>query len=144
MNVDYDTVQSACESLSVKIKKKKVDYIIGIGRGGLIPATILGYQLNKPIYNLGLSSYDDKKRTDNINEYQSGIDFTALNRKKTILIVDDLSDSGNSLHYAVEKYSWAVKRVYTATIFLKDKSEFKPDFYWDKVNSDTWIKFPWE
>jgi hypoxanthine phosphoribosyltransferase len=140
--VDYQTITSACDKLYNEIKWEKVDYLIGIGRGGLIPATILAYKLNLPVYNLGLTSYRGSTR-GSIIEYQS-IDLTILNKEKNILIVDDLADSGSSLHYAVDKFKGLVGKVLTATLYLKGNSTFTPDFYAYEADPETWIEFPYE
>jgi hypoxanthine phosphoribosyltransferase len=60
-----------------------------------------------------------------------------------VLVVDDVSDSGNSLievkKYVLEKGVSAVK---IATLHHKPWSLFKPDYYAEEV--DKWIIYPWE
>ena len=65
---------------------ERVDFIVGMSRGGLIPAAIIATKLNKPL----ITSYIDKQ--DNI--YFDRADWV---KDKVILVVDDIVRSGKTM-----------------------------------------------
>ena len=69
------------------------DYIIGIGRGGLIPATMLAYKLKKKVLNFGIETYGDKKQLSNHTIYQEP-DFSKFIEPHNFLVVDDICEHG--------------------------------------------------
>jgi hypoxanthine phosphoribosyltransferase len=122
--------------------------IVGIGRGGLIPATLLAYKLGvKDIHNYSVQTYNDKNtRTDNFKTLQTPDACLSELTNESVLVVDDLSDSGHTLRYIndelINRYN--LKDVKTATLFVKDQTTFLPDFFITKFPSTTWLTFPWE
>lgn len=119
------------------------NFIIGIGKGGLMPGIILAEQFECTLVNFGLRSYSGTFR-DNIQEYQTLQHFEVL-RDSNILIVDDIADTGSTFEYAVKKVKDNFcERITTASVFYKPKSIFKPDFIAREVPNDTWIVQPWE
>jgi len=69
------------------------DYIVGIARGGLVPATMLSHYFAKPLMALNYSLRDRMVSPD------EEVDAIArkLNEGKKILLVDDICDSGVTL-----------------------------------------------
>lgn len=131
----------------VREVKKKIkvtpNIIISIGKGGSIPGVILAEEFECTNLNLGLRSYKGKTRGE-IHEYQSIKCFDGL-RDANILIVDDIADSGETFEYARRKFTGnGCERVQTASVFYKPCSKFKPDYYAEEVEEDTWIIQPWE
>jgi hypoxanthine phosphoribosyltransferase len=63
---------------------------------------------------------------------------------KDVLIVDDIADTGESLHHA---YEYVTDRdadeVRTATLQLLHTSEFDPDFVGERLDEWAWIVYPW-
>jgi hypoxanthine phosphoribosyltransferase len=58
--------------------------------------------------------------------------------KKRILIVDDISDSGQTLkRYKKEGYT-------TATLDVRNSTVTVPDFYSNWIENADWIVYPWE
>jgi len=129
----------------VKYLKNDVDVIIGIGRGGWVPAVSLSHQLNvKEVYNFSLQSYDNKKATTiKIGQVPSNF-FFAENKRKKVLVIDDLSDKGQTLkaikHYFADRGMYPV----FVTLYIKNSTEFIPDIYVRAYNDNTWLVFPWE
>jgi hypoxanthine phosphoribosyltransferase len=136
--------------LSSELKKEKYnpDVIIGVGRGGLIPATLLAYKLNvKNLFNFTVQSYtDDNKQGEQITIVQEPGDALLEFKDKNILVVDDLSDTGNTLQFIIDtlKTKYNLDNVKTLTLCIKEHASFIPDFYLQKYPSDTWLTFPWE
>ena len=63
---------------------------------------------------------------------------------KDVLIIDDIADTGGSIHRAqeyVEERDAASIR--TATLQLLQTSEFEPDFVGERLEEWTWVVYPW-
>ena len=103
--------------------------IIGIARGGLIPAVQLSHILGKPLLSMYYQTRDGgKKERVKIPEYA--------------LIVDDINDTGKTLTAVTEKIEH--DKFSTLTLFNKESSIYKVDFYAKDAEDDQWIVFPWE
>jgi len=95
---------------------ERVDFVIGMSRGGLIPAAIIATKINKPL----ITAYIDKQ--DNIY-----FDRKEWINDKVVLVVDDIVRSGRTL-FLLEKYlkeNSTAKELLFYTIFsvshLRDK-----------------------
>ena len=124
------------------------DIIVAVGRGGLIPGTLLAYNMDVGIViNYAIKTYSNENtQTDALWVFQSPDESFSDYRYKNILVVDDLSDSGNSLVYITKQLTdrYKIENVKTATLCIKDSTKFIPDYYIQKYPSDTWLVFPWE
>jgi uncharacterized protein len=142
--LSWEDVQSLSEKVSDKIIESgyKPDLMIAISRGGFDPARIMSDQLDirklaslQIIYYTGLNTKRDAPEVlFPLNAQVEGL---------KVLVVDDVSDSGNSL-IAVKKYveDKGATEVKLATLHHKPWSKFMPDYYADEV--DKWIIYPWE
>lgn len=120
------------------------DVIIGIARGGLIPAQILGYKLNVPkVLSYGIYSYTgDNKPSGNYGEYQVP-DIIQLHNQH-VLLVDDLVDKGGSFNKAINRLIINAASFRTAAPLIKTGAKFIPNFYVDIIDNKLWIKTPWD
>lgn len=57
----------------------------------------------------------------------------------TTLIVDDISDTGNTLKEIKMRYGANE----TATLHVRKTSKCKPNYFVEEINEE-WIKYPWE
>ena len=142
--LSWDDVQRLSEKVSDLITDSgyKPDLMIAISRGGFDPARIISDQLNirklaslQIIYYTGLNSRKEEPEVlFPLNAQVEGL---------KVLVVDDVSDSGNSL-IVVKKYveEKGASEVKLATLHHKPWSKLIPDFYAEKV--DKWIIYPWE
>jgi len=129
---------------SNKIRKTRYqpDIIIAIARGGLIPARILTDLLETPqVATIKIELYTDIAQT-NLQPTLKQPLTVPVNGKK-ILLVDDISDSGQSLKLAkqhlTEKGATETK---IATLYAKQTTQTMPDYV--EKTADRWIVFPWE
>lgn len=144
--ITYELVEFFVDALINRLKSKDLtfDYVIGIGRGGLIPATLIGYRLDLPVLNYGVSSYNDKTKGDKINVYQT-IDFIKLKPKCNILVVDDVADTGDTFHHFRNLHKPNVDKSIYVSLFAKENSgDMRVHFYSSLAADDQWISFPWE
>jgi len=141
------------EELMIKLSKvvraseEKFDMVIGISRGGLLPALFLSYALGDiPLAIMAAQSYNRRSQEENII-FSRHLVMTTKTIGKRCLLVDDLVDSGRTLKEAVRflknKYGNTIKKLLTAVMFEKSCSEFKPDFVVKKIGK-VWVKFFYE
>lgn len=120
----------------------KPDFIVGISRGGWIPARILSDLLDIPkLANITVEFYVGIGETKREPVITQSVSLPV--RGKKILIVDDLADTGESLKlvnlYLKENGASEIK---IATVFYKPWSVIIPNYY--PKETCKWIVFPWE
>ncbi|MCP8322753.1 MAG: phosphoribosyltransferase [Candidatus Methylarchaceae archaeon HK02M2] len=129
--------------LAKKIKESKFepDILIGISRGGLIPAAVLSDRLNVESEIVGVEYYSGVKETKKRPEITQQI-LSDLDGKK-VLIVDDVADMGHSLQL-VKDYikKKGVKEMRVCTLHYKPWSIVKPEYFLKET--EAWIIYPWE
>jgi hypoxanthine phosphoribosyltransferase len=133
----YNEYKKDLNSLVKQIQKKntKYDFVLGVERGGLIPAVHLSHRLGIPLKTLSWSS-----------QLKDGSMLTwFILRNKKILLVDDIVDSGKTFLEIFGKY-WNMD---TAVLIYNNinESKIKPDYYGRMINrKDTpeWFDFWWE
>ena len=138
--ISWGEYHKACIDLAKQVKKLKIDKIVAISRGGLVAARILSDLLNIPISHITIDSYQSTKQKKylTITEVPSG-NFNG----QTILIVDDVSDTGRTFKRAISYFkNFRVKKIYTLATHIKSKTTHIPHFWAQKI--DTWVIFPYE
>jgi len=140
-SVSYEYISFIVDLLSQRVGTD-YDYIIGIGRGGLIPATMLAYKLNKKVLAFGVNTYNDQVQEDNYYLYQQP---KLLKSKSKYLVVDDICDSGNTFNIFKKQYEHNELHTFEyAALFAKDKSSHMIDYYGLSVSEGIWLDFAWE
>jgi xanthine phosphoribosyltransferase len=155
---------------SMQFENWKPDYIVGLTRGGLVPANMISQYLEVPMHTLKVSFRDDGFgpesnlwMAEDAFGYDSDTETTIRSNpdlKKNILIVDDINDTGATLNWI--KGDWCSgclpsdmgwdhvwnNNVRFAVLIHNDASEFKnPDYvgkFINKSEKDEWCVFPWE
>ena len=87
-------VREMIGDISMKMHRDnwKPDYIVGLTRGGLIPAVYLSHYLDVPMETLKVSFRDSTSESES-NLWMAEDAFNG----KNILIVDDINDTGATL-----------------------------------------------
>lgn len=118
------------------------DIIVGISRGGLIPARIHADLLEIPeLTTVQVQFYVDILQTKREPSLKQAL--TIQIRGKKVLLVDDIADTGRSLQFATNYLqSQAPLEIKTATLYHKPGSMTKPAFY--EKETANWIIFPWD
>jgi len=118
------------------------DVVVGLARGGWVAARLycdyLGVKdlVSIKVEHWGVTATPDGKAR---LKYGSSYDLGG----KKVLIVDDISDTGESLTLAksyVEEQG--ASEVRAATLLTIKGSRFKPDYYGEEIDW-AWIVFPW-
>ena len=144
--VTWKEIDDWCRTLSGQIIGSRLpDAIIGLSRGGLVPARILSDRLFiKELYSVKTEHWGLTATKDGTATLKQGLslDISGLD----VMLVDDITDTGQSMKlaydYAKSKNSSSVR---TATMIHIQHSDFKPDFFAKEVtgNEWTWFIFPW-
>ena len=130
--------------LSEQIVKSgfKPEIIVGIARGGWIPARILSDVLyTGEMFNVRVEYYSDvgtRGVGPIITQPLSG-----SIQDKAVLLVDEVADTGDSLVHAIDHVkALGADPVKSAVIHLKPSSKIRPDYFVQEVTS--WTVYPWE
>jgi xanthine phosphoribosyltransferase len=113
--------------------------VVGITRGGLVPAAIVARELDiRRVDTISIKSYNHQTQSDPqvIKAPQADL----MGDGTGILIVDDLVDSGKTLEVVRKLYPNA----HFATVYAKPSGKPQVDSYITEVSQDTWIFFPWD
>ena len=150
------------------------DYIVGITRGGNIPATILSNMLNVRCEALKVSLRDDTHGPEsNLWMSEEAFGYVSLeeqetlksrwdiSKRKNILVVDDINDTGATFNWIKQDWEsgclpqedngwksvWA-NNVRFATLTENLSSNFDGVRYYahevNKAEEDVWLVYPWE
>ena len=118
------------------------DMILAIARGGLFVAGSLGYALGvKNLYVMNVEFYTGvDERLDVPVMLPPYVDFIDM-KDTSVLIADDVADTGHTLDFVDKFCGDKVGDVRTAVLYEKSHSVVKCDYVWKRT--DLWINFPW-
>ncbi len=119
------------------------DVLIGISKGGVVIASLMSDMLGIPTDLMQLSHWGFGKARDNvIIKYRPTIDVKDLR----VLLIDDVSDTGQTLNTAREALvRLGARDVKTAVLDYKAiSSKYIPDYYAYKWVNWVYIIYPWE
>jgi uncharacterized protein len=148
--VDWEEYHRLIERLGLAIYESgwHFDSLLCLARGGLRVGDIMSRVYDMPLAILAASSYREAAGRSqgnlDIGEY---ITMTHGALRGSLLLVDDLVDSGITLSRVVEHLKQrypAITEVRTAVIWYKACSSFKPDYYVEYLPTNPWIHQPFE
>ena len=149
------------------------DYVVGITRGGLVPAVMISHFFNVRMETLKVSLRGDGETESNtwmaedafgyVPTEERGESGTQVDpaKRKNILIVDDINDTGATINWIMQDWKssclpnheawdrvWG-NTVRFAVLFdnLASKSNMCPTYFGETINKaedDVWIDFPYE
>jgi hypoxanthine phosphoribosyltransferase len=142
--LDYTKYGAAVRDLSQTVADDgyRPEMILAIARGGLFVAGSLGYALSvKNIYVMNCEYYTGvDERLPVPVMLPPYVDFVDMDGA-TILIADDVADTGHTLKMVHDFCVDRVAEVRTAVLYEKSHSLVKCDYVWKRT--DQWINFPW-
>jgi len=129
------------DKLTKDISSFAPDCLLAIARGGMTIGHFLAERLNtREIYTLNAISYENDKKIGKPKIFN----IPDLSNKKRVLLIDDISDSGETLEEVIkvleEKYPKL--EIKTATIFYKKHTKIMPNFTIKEAKE--WIVFFWD
>ncbi len=137
--LSWESIHHAIDALTYEIMFNKPEVIVGVARGGLIPATMLSNRLNIPMKVVSAQSYTGTRRTIGGRTEIVGWDPSFSSDK--VLFVDDILDTGET-KAAIDLMDLS-RKVRYATIVNK-RPLLHPTAHFITVDPSVWIKFPWE
>lgn len=135
-------VDRAIFSLADVLREYNPDTIVGISRGGLIPAVRLSHILGDVDFKvIDVKFY--KGIDERTEEPIITIPIHGSLEGKRVVIVDDVSDTGKTLQVVIDEVKKRGARdIKVACLAMKPWTSVVPDFY--VFRTDKWIVFPWE
>lgn len=107
------------QSLTNQLEDKQFDLIIGLSRGGLVPAVFLSHRFNVPMVVADISH--ELSVGDNKDSHANILPVIPDN-VKSILIVDDIIDSGNTIIALITNLK-TTATITVSALYLKDGAE---------------------
>jgi hypoxanthine phosphoribosyltransferase len=162
----WQQVEGACLDIARQVNNStwRPDYIVGITRGGLVPAVLLSQYLEVPMQSLDVSLRDGGECVSNCGMAEDAYGFNSAEKDgeplcKNILVVDDINDQGSTIAWIKQDWQssclpndtrwehvWG-QNVRFATLTNNLASKESVDYsVWEvnKAEEDCWLVYPWE
>jgi hypoxanthine phosphoribosyltransferase len=136
-------IEDLCYRLAKRIKRSRYsfDVIVAIGRGGWIPARYLADYLGN-IMNVASVKVEHYTGIDKRAKARITQNVSTNVRGMNVLLVDDVSDSGDSLIIAKRHLlKRGARKVRIAALHHKPWSAIRPDFFVKETTC--WVIYPW-
>lgn len=143
-HVAWDQIHRDARALAWRLQGNGPDdgawrAVVGITRGGLVPAMIVSRELDIRIVDtISVRSYNHQMQAEPVVIKAPQAEL--MRDGAGILIVDDLVDSGATLAVVRALYPAA----HFATVYAKPSGRPMVDTFITEVSQDTWIFFPWD
>lgn len=126
----------------IHVSQFKPDIVVGVARGGLVPARILMDLLETKDFAIIQIQYYQGINQHGKEPILKQCLNTPLTGKK-VLLVDDISDGGKSLQLAkAHLQEKGAEKIKTATLYIKPATITVPDYF--EQQTSRWIVFPWD
>ena len=135
----YQEYKQDLKTLTEKIDQP-FDAILGIARGGLSMAQMLGeYYDLREVYAINTIGYNDTEKNDSVEVFN----VPDLKSAKQVIVVDDIVDSGETLVEVLKVLNEKYPNVtfLTASLFYKKTACMKPTWYVKEPKG--WVEFFW-
>lgn len=137
----YDAFKNDTKKLLLLLREDNFEAIVTVARGGFTLSHAISEGLDiRDVQSIRTELYDKSLKRDNITIFAK-CQFKGIKR---VLVVDDISDSGETLKSVMSYLAEEFKGIEfkSATLFYKKTSAYEPDFWINEA--DDWIDFFWE
>lgn len=123
----------------------KPDIILGVHRGGSVPAVYLSHMMNLPSDSFLWQTRDGGDQETPLHIIDDEISFF----RKNVLIVDDINDTGETFQQIWDSFTYTNKEIVAqhlkfACLYQRNTSKFMAEIVANHVNTSEWVVFPWE
>jgi hypoxanthine phosphoribosyltransferase len=130
-------------ALRIKQSRFRPDLVIAIGRGGYVPARVIcDFLLHDMLTSFKVEHWGmaaEEKPSVKVR-FPLAVDI----RDKTVLVVDDVTDSGKTMEAAIPYLvSLHPREIRTAVLQHKVSSPYRPDYFAREEKEWRWIIYPW-
>jgi hypoxanthine phosphoribosyltransferase len=145
--VPYEAFLSDLESIGRQLDADswKPDFLVGVGRGGLVPAAYLSHRTSITMLSVDHSSGDAAFADELLAK------LAAKSREgSNILIVDDINDSGSTILYlrqVLADHGCSEPHIRVAVLVNNLRSKARVEYagtHMDRGEDKRWFVFPWE
>lgn len=159
LDIDYDEFKNLISGIvrDIVLSNWLPDYIVGISRGGLLPAVMISHYLNIPCNTLKVSLRDGGDGDCESNLWMAEDAFNG----KNILIVDDINDQGSTINWIMQDWPagcnpksemwdsiWRNNVKFAVVVDnLSSRSKIKMNYVGMEINkaeNNVWVTFPYE
>jgi hypoxanthine phosphoribosyltransferase len=146
--VGYDRFLEEVEAIARQVEADdwQPDFLVGVGRGGLVPAAYLSHRVGIAMLSVDHSSGEAGFADELLVKLADKILGGAR-----ILIVDDINDSGSTIAYlraAIEaRLGGAAERLRVAVLIDNIRSKARVEYRGSELDRSIdkrWYVFPWE
>lgn len=143
--ISWDEAYELARKLANKIKSSgfRPDLVIAIGRGGYVPARVVcDFLLHSLLTSIKIEHWDIAacRRPEATVRFPLAVDV----HDQRILIIDDVTDTGDTLRTAVGYVNGlGAVEIKTGVLQHKITSSFVPDFCAEVKREWVWIIYPW-
>ena len=137
INLSYDKIAAILHSQVPRQHGFRPDFVVGIARGGILPASIVASNLRVPLYLIQVTRGSAPVSWT----YAPGEVASSSARRPRALLVDDIASSGQTLLKAKGFLESAGMIVCTNTVFYDQRTALRPDI--GSLALD-YVRFPWE
>lgn len=143
----WEQIAGECRKIVKQIRESeyKPDIVLALSRGGFVPARIVcDLLIVKDLVSIKVDHWGITAQKDGLARLRYPVEISL--EGKRILIVDDITDTGESLSLALE---WVKKQnpaeVKTAVVYHISHSKTVPDFFGEEMKGSdwAWIVWPW-
>jgi hypoxanthine phosphoribosyltransferase len=153
IDYEYNDFRSGIDEIAKAIKASgwAPDYIVGIVRGGSVPAVYLSHKLKVPVVMVSWSTRD----TTIFGKESNCWIPEDIHAGKKVLVVDDIVDGGDTIRELLDDWNEStaglgdlpVDNLRVAAMYYNTAQDVKVDFYHreiDRNEDPRWVIFPWE
>jgi hypothetical protein len=141
MDLSWEVFGELSRALAMRVARDyEPQIVVGVARAGVIPGAVIASILRLDFYSMRISRWDGSQQVRLRPEILSAAPPQA--RGKRVLLVDEISTSGETLRLAVAAVrDLEPAELRTATCFVRPMG-YKPDYF--ALETDQIIIFPWD
>lgn len=143
--VNFERYKEMLKTIKVNTNGE-YDVIVGLHRGGCIPAIHLSHKIEIPCISIDWSMIDGQITERSLLDAQLLARLVHVEKKK-VLIVDDIIDSGKSIMTLLDRANIKRDDVGIACLIYNDEQPIIPNTWGRKISRSVtpdWFEFWWE